>query len=129
MTERDKFEELVPVTFSPWGAWLARADLAAKREHELQAKITEQALQIVSAFGETQNALDRVAELEKDAACYRWLIANWGRIVTDTCWNGIDEPRGVKAIELGPKTLGSVDPESLHRAICRTMEDAMKVQP
>ena len=60
-------------------------------------------------------------ELREDATCYRWLVANWGRIVTDTCWNGVDEPRGVKAIELGPETLCSVDPESLHRAILRAM--------
>lgn len=60
-------------------------------------------------------------ELREDASCYRWLVANWGRIVTDTCWNGVDEPRGVKAVELGPKTLGSVDPESLHRAVLRAM--------
>jgi hypothetical protein len=61
-------------------------------------------------------------ELREDATCYRWLAANWGRIVTDTCWNGVDEPRGVKAIEIGPETLGSVDPESLHRAILRAMQ-------
>ena len=63
----------------------------------------------------------QLGELREDATCYRWLVANWGRIVTDTCWNGVDEPRGVKAIELGPETLGSVDPESLHRAILRAM--------
>ena len=61
-------------------------------------------------------------KLREDATCYRWLVENWGRIVTETCWNGVDEPRGVKAIEIGPETLGSVDPESLHRAILRAMQ-------
>lgn len=64
----------------------------------------------------------QLAELREDATCYRWLVAHWARVVTDTCWNGVDEPRGVKAIELGPETLGSVDPESLHRAILRAIE-------
>jgi hypothetical protein len=61
-------------------------------------------------------------KLREDATCYRWLVENWGRIVTETCWNGVDEPRGVKAIEIGPETLRSVDPESLHRAILRAMQ-------
>lgn len=68
-------------------------------------------------------------ELREDATCYRWLVANWGRIVTDTCWNGVDEPRGVKSIELGPDTLGSVDPESLHRAILRAMSRMRVLAP
>ena len=63
----------------------------------------------------------QLGELREDATCYRWLVANWGRIITDTCCGGVDEPRGVKAIELGPETLRSVDPESLHRSILRAM--------
>ena len=63
----------------------------------------------------------QLTELREDAECYRWLVAHWARIATDTSWNGVDEPRFAKAIELGPETLGSVDPESLHRAIRRAM--------
>lgn len=60
-------------------------------------------------------------ELREDTACYRWLVAHWSRVITDTFDGGIDEPCGVTAIELGPETLRSVDPESLHRAVLRAM--------
>lgn len=63
----------------------------------------------------------QLEELREDATCYRWLVAHWGRIVTDTCDGGIDAPRGVRVIELGPDTLRDVHPESLHRAILRAM--------
>lgn len=78
-------------------------------------------LDLDDVSGEHPVAKQQLVELREDATCYRWLVANWGRIMTDTCWNGVDEPRGVKAIGLGPETLVSVDPESLHRAILRAM--------
>jgi ribA/ribD-fused uncharacterized protein len=79
--------------------------------------------ELLAALAKANEVLARDAmKLREDATCYRWLVENWGRIVTETCWNGVDEPRGVKAIEIGPETLGSVDPESLHRAILRAMQ-------
>ena len=59
----------------------------------------------------------------KDAERYRWLRAHWARVVTDTVWGGVDEPRGVKAIELGSNTIGSVDSDSLDRALDRCMAE------
>ena len=78
-----------------------KLDLAVSRSNEEEARRTS-------------------AHFKVGAERCRWLIANWGRIVTDTCWNGVDEPRGVKGIEL-VETLSDVDPESLERAINRAM--------
>jgi len=69
----------------------------------------------------------------KDSERYRWLRAYWARVVTDTVWAGVDEPRGVKAIELGAATLGSVDSDSFDRALDRCMAEFVlpngRVQP
>ena len=64
----------------------------------------------------------QLADLREDATCYRWLVAHWARICTNTCCGGVDEPRGVTSIELGSENLGTVDPEQLHRAILRAIQ-------
>ena len=62
-------------------------------------------------------------QMAKDAARYRWLRANWARIITDTSGGGVDEPRFVNAIELGAATLNSVDGDSLDKALDRCMAE------
>ena len=71
------------------------------------------------------NVCAEVIALRKDAERYRWLRSNWARIVTDTVWAGVDEPRGVKAIELGAETLGSMGCDSLDRALDRCMAELL----
>ena len=93
--------------------WKARADLAEQTMYE-----TAEALGC-----KPDNEAMLVAA--KNAERYRWLRANWARIVTDTVWAGVDEPRGVKAIELGAETLGSVDSDSLDRAFDRCMAESV----
>jgi hypothetical protein len=66
-------------------------------------------------------------EHEEDAACYRWLRANWGRLTTHTSYEGgINEPRKVREITILPGALGSIDQDSLHRAILRAMSEGEK---
>jgi hypothetical protein len=66
-------------------------------------------------------------EQEEDAACYRWLRANWGRLTTHTSYEGgINEPRKVREITILPGALSPVDPDSLHRAILRAMSEGEK---
>ena len=66
-------------------------------------------------------------EQEEDAACYRWLRANWGRLTTHTSYEGgINEPRKVREITILPGALGSIDQDSLHRAILRAMSEGEK---
>ena len=51
------------------------------------------------------------------AVRYAWLRANWGRLLTDTQWNGVDVPRTVLSVDIGSAQLGTVSPDSLDAAI------------
>ena len=59
----------------------------------------------------------------EEAACYRWLLANWGQLVTHTYYEGLGEQPAVREVGI-VQTLSPVDPDSLHRAIVRAMSAA-----
>jgi hypothetical protein len=61
----------------------------------------------------------------EEAACYRWLRANWGQLATHTSYGDIGAPHVVSSITL-VRTLRPVDPDSLHRAILRAMSEGEK---
>lgn len=103
--------------------WLKERELNARRlAAEMAGEDRAGWLEDADHFQAALAAVEERGLLMRDADRYRWLRNNWARVITDTDWRGVDEPRAVKSIELGSATLGSVDGESLDVAIDRARE-------